>query len=100
MSERTINYAATFKPKCMVMCVLALNIVHQVEGVLTKGTTVTADSVFIGDLYPGYSNCMSGLVDGKLSPIGYNATTHCCATTSPTTAATWLKIDMGAKTVV
>ena len=45
MSERTINYAATFKPKCMAMCVLALNIVHLVEGVLTEGTSVTADSV-------------------------------------------------------
>jgi hypothetical protein len=102
MSQITINYATAFKPKWIAIYVLALLLIQQqVYGVLTENTTVTADSVYIGS-YLGYSNCLSGLVDGKFSPIGYNATTHCCATTSPTTnsVATWLNIDMGAKTVV
>ena len=100
MSNRTINYAASFKPKCLVMFAFALRLMHQVEAVLTEGTTVTADSIWIANWDPGYSNCLSGLVDGKLSPIGYGPTTKCCACTNPNTASTWLNIDMGAKNVV
>ena len=100
MSKNTINYSATLKPKCLVMCALALKLIHQVKAVLTEGTTVTADSIWIHSGDPGYSNCLRGLVDGKLSPVGYGPTTHCCANTYPTTASTWLNIDMGNKTVV
>jgi len=62
--------------------------------------TVTSDSLYIYDLEPGYSNCLSGLVDGIFSPKGISPSIKCCAHTYPLIASTWLNIDMGMTTVV
>ena len=78
MSTKNI-YANAFVPRAMAFALIAFNI-QEVYGVLTAGTTVTADSI-----YPGndgrYSNCLNGLVDGKFPPQGYSPLTHCCAHT-------------------
>lgn len=68
MSTQPINYAATFKPKRLSMCLFALKLIQPVDGVLTQDMPVTADSIYIDAEDLGYSNCLSGLVDGKLSP--------------------------------
>ena len=101
MSTKSNNYAATFKPKCLAMCLFALKLIHPVDGVLTQGMPVTADSIGINAGDPAYSNCLSGLVDGKLSPLGYSPTTHCCAhTAATTTGVSWLNINMFGVAVV
>jgi len=73
-----------------------------VQGILTTDATVTADSVWDGGGSPDpmYANCLSGLIDGKFVPYGITPETKCCAATIPSTAYTWLNIDMGSQRVV
>jgi hypothetical protein len=56
---------------------------------------VTADSVYNNPADPGYSNCLSGLIDGKFYAEGINASTKCCAQNAPTGYNGYLSIDMG-----
>lgn len=56
---------------------------HTARAVLTTDGIVTADSIKIDDSDPGYSNCLSGVIDNQLIPGAYFATgSKCCASTT------------------
>jgi hypothetical protein len=58
---------------------------------------VTADSVYISENAPGVSNCLYGLVDGKIAPNPFTEPFKCCAMSNvfwPNNSG-YFRIDMG-----
>jgi hypothetical protein len=94
--------AAGFKSQAIAYALLNLCLLETAEGNLTEGGTVTADSVFIDAAAPSVSDCISHLVDGVFSPLGFSKATHCIAhnNSEATGQDGWMNIDMGSKTVV
>ena len=93
--------AAGFKSQAIAYALLNLCLLETAEGNLTEGSTVTADSVYVHATYINTSDCISHLVDGVFSPIGFSKETHCIAHNLPPNGQDgWMNIDMGSKTVV
>ncbi len=96
MTTLRLRNAVTFKQKAISVCMLTL--LKEIQGTLTEGASVTADSIYYG--HAGYNNCIGALVDGKFYPLGFEDGSKCCAHTSPTTNYSLFSIDMGAQTIV
>ena len=65
-------HAAGFKSQAIAYALLNLWLLEIAEGNLTEGSSVTTDSVYVNAAYPGFSDCISHLVDGVFSPIGFS----------------------------
>ena len=63
MSTKTILHVNAFAHRVIAIAVLALNI-QKAKAVLTEGTTVTADSIYLSGS-AAWVDCLWGLVDGK-----------------------------------